>query len=248
MTTPEQNQPKPVIEFDLNEVKQSFMNEEFVEGLDPTYNRITSALEEAVKQHDEEFRIQGNHFLFDQMAFVATLEHVVKDQLSVLKKDKITPQEWAARFNRWLVFCETVINMGVTCVYSRQALEKEDYQTVFNTLAINKIFETTFLKPRGIKIDLVHKNEQIKNKYPWLAMPCLIIKDEQGEEHQIALTPGPEAKVWWLDVLASFHASFNWDYQGLLDGEGLDSSIDNPYASLQVAEEETGEDDEDDEK
>lgn len=236
MTTPEQT-PEPNIEFDLNEAKQVFMNEELIENIDPTLNRINENLETALKQHDEDFGREGNHFLFDQAAFVSALEHVVADQLSVIKKEKITATQWSERFNRWIVFCETVVNMGITCVYSKDSLEKEDYATVFNTLAINKIFETTFLKPRGIRVQLTHKNDTVKDKYPWLAMPCLIIKDEEGEEHKVALSPGPQARVWWLDILANFHASFNWDYQGLMDGDGLVTTLDEPYAPFVIDEE-----------
>ena len=47
-------------------------------------------------------------------------------------------------------------------------------------------------------------------KYPWLAMPVLIISDDNGVEHQIAITPSPNARVWWLDILAGFHGSYNW--------------------------------------
>lgn len=238
MTNPNSHLPQGV-QFDLNEAKQLFMNEERVEDVDPQFNRVVEGLEEALKQHDEEFSVDGNRYLFDQSAFVNALEHVVADQLSAVKKEKLNWQEAAARINRWLVFCEAVVNMGITCLYSREALEKEDYTTVFNTLKLNKTFETTFLKPRGIRVEFRHKNAMVKEKYPWLAMPCLIVKDDEGQEHEIALTPGPEARVWWLDILTNFHASYNWDFQDLSGDGAAASSIHDPYATL--------DDDEDDE-
>lgn len=234
--TPHTPEPTPNIDFDLNAAKQIFLDEDLIEKTDPIYNRIVENLDAALQQHEEEFGREGNHFLFDHAAFIDSLDHVIADQQSTLKKEKLTPKEWSLRFNRWIVFCETVVNMGITCIYSKDALAKEDYATVFNTLSISKIFETTFLKPRGIKIELVHKNDTVKEKYPWLAMPCLIIKDDEGQVHHIALTPGPEARVWWLDTLANFHESFNWEFQGHMDEEGLVTTMDQPYAPLERVE------------
>jgi hypothetical protein len=82
----------------------------------------------------------------------------------------------------------------------------------------------------------------VKEKYPWLAMPCLIVKDEEGQEHEIALTPGPEAHVWWLDVLTNFHASYNWDFQDLAGDGAAASSIADPYATLHDEEDDENED------
>ena len=237
MTNPNSHLPQGV-QSDINEAKQLFMNADHVEGVDPQFNRVVEGLEEAIIQHDKEFSVDGNRYLFDQVAFVDSLEHVVDDQLSAVKKEKLPWQEVAVRINRWLVFSEAVVNMGITCLYSRDALEKEDYATVFSTLKLNKTFETSFLKPRGIKVEFRHKNAMVKEKYPWLAMPCLIVKDEEGQEHEIALTPGPEAHVWWLDILTNFHASYNWDFNDLAGDGVAASSIDDPFATLRPDEDE----------
>ena len=63
-------------------------------------------------------------------------------------------------------------------------------------------------------------------KYPWLAMPVLIISDANGVEHQIAITPSPNARVWWLDILAGFHGSYNWvQNESIVDYEEGDEEV-----------------------
>lgn len=220
------------VQNDINDIKQAFMNEELVEAVDPNYNRMIETLEQAIKQNDEANK-EGNNYLFNQEEFIHALEHVVADQHSALKKEVIQLKQVAERFNRWVVFCNAVVNLGISCMYSKDHLQREDYATVFKTLKINKVFETTFLKPRGIKVELRHKSEKVMEKYPWLAMPVLVIKDEAGEEHLIALTPSQEAEVWWLDILTGFHASYNWNYEDIVPEEGPPvTSLGDPLAPI----------------
>jgi hypothetical protein len=231
MTLQDKNAPIEV-QHDINDVKQAFMNEELVEAVDPNYNRMIETLEQAIKQTDEANK-EGNDYLFNQEEFIHALENIVADQQSALKKEVIKLSQVAERFNRWVVFCNAVVNLGISCLYSKEALQKEDYATVFKTLKINKVFETTFLKPRGIKVELRHKSEKVMEKYPWLAMPVLVIKDESGEEHLIALTPSHEAVVWWLDILTGFHASYNWNYEDIVPEEGpAVTSLGDPLAPI----------------
>lgn len=223
------NMPQGVIN-DINDAKALFMDEERIEGVDPQYNRIVDTLEDIVKKQVEEEKELSNDYLFNQEEFIDSLEHVVKDQLSALKKETLSPAEFAERFNRWFIFCDAVANLGITCLYSKDALKMQDYETVFKSLQISKQFETTFLKPRGITVKLTHKNPEIKTKYPWLAMPCLVIKDEQGTEHLIAITPSPFARVWWLDILSSFHNSYQWAMENQLAQEDFDAA---PYPTIE---------------
>ena len=44
---------------------------------------------------------------------------------------------------------DAVVNLGISCLYSKDALQDKDYEAVFKTLKINKAFESSFLKPRG---------------------------------------------------------------------------------------------------
>lgn len=229
MTTPDHNFPQSV-QHELTDLKQVFLNEDHVENVDPGYNRMIEGLNAAIKQHDEE-REQVGSYLFNQGEFIDSLEHVVADQLSAIKKEKLPMMEVSKRFNRWITFCDAVVQLGFSCIYSKDSLQKEEYATVFGTLKLNKVFETTFLKPRGIRVALRHKSDEINNKYPWLAMPCLVVKDEDGVEHLIAITPSPEAQVWWLDILTGFHNSYNWGWMPE-DDEIPVTSIDEPYAPL----------------
>jgi hypothetical protein len=239
MTTPSQNNLPPSVQADLNDAKQVFFNEDLVEQVDPGYNRMIEGLDAAVRQFEEE-REQVGSYLFNQEEFVDACQHVVADQLSALKKEKIPMMEVAKRFNRWITFCDAVAQLGITCVYSKEAMHKEDYATVFSTLKVNKVFETTFFKPRGIRVELTHKSPEVKAKYPWLAMPCLVVTDEEGKEHLIAITPSPEAQVWWLDVLTGFHASYNWDFTPEDIDDVAVTSLDDPYAPIRPEVEEEG--------
>lgn len=234
MINQDKNQLPADVQVDLNEAKQVFMNEELVEAVDPNYNRMIETLEKAIKQTDDQKK-EGNNYQFDHEEFVNSLEHIVADQLSAVKREVIQLSQVGERFNRWIVFCNAVVNMGISCLYSKEALEKEEYEKVFKTLKLNKVFETTFLKPRGIKVELRHKSEKVMQKYPWLAMPVLIIKDEKGEEHEIALTPSPDAEVWWLDILTGFHASYSWNYEDVMPEEGpVVTSIGDPMAPIKA--------------
>lgn len=196
------------------------------------YDRIMETLMQVTERLDEEAE-KTERFLFNQAEFINALEHVKADQLSGLKKEKISPAEWATRFNRWFVFCDTVINMGISCRYPKESAKKEDYETIFQTLKLNKQFETTFLKPRGIRVEFKHKSKQVMDKYPWLAMPVLLITDEAGEEHQIAIIPSPNSQVWWLDILLNFHGTYDWNAIDPWDLQSADgaprSTIDDPY-------------------
>lgn len=222
------------IQPDLNDAKQPFYNEELVEAVDPNYNRMIENLENAIKQSDAEQK-EGNNYQFNQEEFVNALEHIVADQLSAIKKEVIQLKQVGERLNRWVVFCNAVVNLGISCMYSKEALKDEKYEEVFKTLKLNKVFETTFLKPRGIKVELRHKSEKVMEKYPWLAMPVLVVKDEKGEEHLIALTPSPDAEVWWLDILVGFHASYSWNYEDVTPEEGpVVTTIGDPMAPIKA--------------
>lgn len=218
---------------DINDAKALFLDEGHAEQHDPHYNRIVGSLQDIVKQQIEDEKKNPPQYLFDRKEFEDALPHIVKDQLSALKKETLSPAEFAQRFNRWFTFCDAVVNLGITCLYSKQALESNAYETVFESLKINKQFENAFLKPHDLRIELTHKSKEVQEKYSWLAMPCLIITDDAGVEHQIAITPSPFAQVWWLDILVSFHASYNWEWTDQLDVSEEDNvfttSLDQPY-------------------
>ena len=192
-----------------NLAEQKALFEEDASTIDPAYERLISTLMQVQVEIDEEVKVR-DRYLFDQAAFIDALGHVVADQKSALKKEKITAPVWAERFNRWFVFCDAVLNLGISCSYSKELMNKENYAEIFGTLKLNAIFDTTFLKPRGIKVIFTHKNPVVRDKYPWLAMPVLVVKDDAGVEQHIALTPSPNAAVWWLDVLTGFHGTFEW--------------------------------------
>lgn len=195
---------------------------------DANHERIITALTEIQIQLDED-RKNADTYLFNQQEFIAALDHIVADQQSALKKEKIDSAQWAERFNRWFVFCDAVLHLGFTCRYKPEAMQKEDYETVFRSLALSKVFETTFLKPRRIRVELTHKSDEVKKSYPWLAMPCLIVTDEKGEEQLIALTPSPYAPVWWLDILTGFHSTFEWQKRIEEEQEDYEAA---PYPAL----------------
>lgn len=198
-----------------------------VEEVDPTYNRVVEQLLEVSKQIEEENADAG--YFFDKDEFTAALPHIVADQLSALRKDKLTAAEWAQRANRWWTFCDAIANLGITCMYNKAALAKEEYETVFRTLKLNTQFDKTFLKPNGIKIEFRWKTGSIKEDFRWLAMPVLVVRDEQGVEHNIAITPSPQGKVWWLDILTGFHASFEWVKETEIEDQDFEEA---PYPSL----------------
>lgn len=206
---------------DIAAGKSLFEQELGEEQVDPHHERILTTLEDIVVKIDDEQK-EADGYIFNHEEFIDACNHVVEDQLSALRKDKLSIGEFSSRFNRWFVFCDAVVNLGISCLYPKEALKDGEYETVFKTLKLNKNFETTFLKPCGIKIELRHKSKEVMEKYPWLAMPVLIINDADGIEHQIAITPSPTAKVWWLDILANFHGSYNWilsNDDGLIDEE-----------------------------
>lgn len=186
-------------------------------NVDPHYDRIVETLETVTEKIFEQ-SAAADKYIFNHEEFVNSLDHIMPDQLAALKnqqlpedqRQKLPAAEFADRFNRWFVFCDAVVNLGISCLYTQEAAKKEDYETIFKTLKINKQFEVSFLRPRGMRVELTHKSSVVKTKYPWLAMPVLIVTDEKGEEHQIAITPSPSARVWWLDVLISFHGSYDW--------------------------------------
>jgi hypothetical protein len=207
-----QNNTRPDILADIQAGKKIF--EDLVADgdaphRDENYDRMMKALEDASNQIEEERNNRGG-YVFDYAEFIDACDHVVADQLSALKKEKISPAEFATRFNRWFTFCDAVINLGISCLYPQTALKDKEYEVIFKSLKIHKQFELTMLKPRNIKIAMRHKSSQVKEKYSWLAMPVLIIKDADGVEHEVAITPSPNASTWWFDVLVGFHGSYNW--------------------------------------
>ena len=193
--------------------------------IDENHERILETLEDIIVKIDDEQKVVDK-YVFDAAEFIEACDNIIDDQLSALRKDKINVTEFSTRFNRWFVFCDAVVNLGISCLYSKDALQDKDYEAVFKTLKINKAFESSFLKPRGIKIAMRHKSKQVMEKYPWLAMPVLIISDANGVEHQIAITPSQNARVWWLDILAGFHGSYNWvQNESIADYEEGDEEV-----------------------
>lgn len=207
---------------------------------DEHYERIVEDLTRAVKQVDEE-KTQDNTYLFDHDEFVDALDHILEDTRSALRKDKLSTKEFAERFNRWFVFCDALINLGFTCFYSKESLNEGDYESVFKTLVLNKAFESTFLMPRGIKVELRHKREEVTGKYPWLAMPVLVIQDDNEVEHTVSIAPSGHAVVWWFDILAYFHGAHEWpggawydnvdyiDHEELEEEESCVECVDHDY-------------------
>ena len=224
----------PEVQADISAGKALF-EEALEEGpRDENHERLLASLEDVIVKLDEEKKA-ADGYIFNVEEFVDACQHVVSDQLSALKGEKIDRVEFAKRFNRWFVFCDAVVNMGISCRYPKDALKDKEYEEVFKTLKLNKQFEATFLKPRRIRVEMRHKSKQVMDKYPWLAMPVLIVRDKDDVEHEIALTPSPNATVWWLDILSSFHGSYNWVLAPQF-GEGDDdeeeapvTSIDQPY-------------------
>lgn len=198
------------------------------EQIDPHYNRILETLENVSSLLEEQAK-QEEGYRFDPEEFEAALPHIIADQLSALKKEKLSAIEWAERFNRWFVFSDTVINLGFSYLAPKKEIQKEDYEAVLRTLKLNEQFKNTFLVPHGIQIEMAYKSREIKEKYTWLAMPCLVIVDEEGQKHQIALTTSPLAKVWWLEVLMGFHASYQWTNESLMEQEDYEEA---PYPGL----------------
>lgn len=198
---------------------------------DENHERLLASLEDVIVKLDEEKKEAGG-YIFNIEEFVDACKHINADQLSALKKEKIDRVEFAKRFNRWFIFCDAVVNMGISCRYPKDALKDKKYEEVFKTLKLNKVFESSFLKPHRIQVELRHKSKQVMNKYPWLAMPVLIVHDKEGIEHEIAITPSPIASVWWLDILSSFHGSYNWATASQFEDyyeEVPTTSISQPY-------------------
>ena len=233
----------PEVQADISAGKALF--EEALEKgpRDEEHERLLASLEEVIVHLDEEKKA-ADGYIFNVEEFVDACQHVVSDQLSALKGEKIDRVEFAKRFNRWFVFCDAVVNMGISCRYPKDALKDKEYEEVFKTLKLNKVFESTFLKPRRIRVELRHKSKQVMDKYPWLAMPVLIVRDKDDMEHEIAITPSPNAAVWWLDILSSFHGSYSWVLApqfGMGDDDEEETpvtSIDQPYPEGTVREEE----------
>lgn len=232
----------PEVQADISAGKALF-EEALAQGpRDEEHERLLTSLEDIIVQLDEEKKA-ADGYVFNVEEFVNACQHVVADQLSAIHGEKIDRIEFARRFNRWFVFCDAVVNMGISCRYPKDALKDKEYEEVFKTLKLNKVFESTFLKPRRIRVELRHKSKQVMSKYPWLAMPVLIVRDKDDVEHEIAITPSPNAAVWWLDILSSFHGSYNWVLTPQFD-EGDDeeeapaTSIYQPYPEGTVREEE----------
>lgn len=233
----------PEVQADISAGKALF--EEALEKgpRDEEHERLLASLEEVIVHLDEEKKA-ADGYVFNVEEFVDACQHVVADQLSAINGEKIDRVEFAKRFNRWFIFCDAVVNMGISCRYPKDALKDKEYEEVFKTLKLNKVFESTFLKPRRIHVELRHKSKQVMDKYPWLAMPVLIVRDKDAVEHEIAITPSPNAAVWWLDILSSFHGSYNWVLApqfGMGDDDEEETpvtSIDQPYPEGTVQEEE----------
>lgn len=202
-----------------------------IDEYDPNYNRIIAALEEAQKNIEKE-AAQSDGYIFNRDEFVASLPHIVADQLAAIKnqqlpeaeRQKLTPEVFAERFNRWFAFCDAVCNLGISCLKNKEALAKGEYESVFRSLKLNKQFESTFLKPHGIVVEFAFKSRSIKEQYNWLAMPCLIITDEKGEKHKVAITPSVVGQVWWLEILVGFYATYQWQNELLMDQEDFEAA------------------------
>lgn len=202
--------------------------------------RIYSVLENILlQQHEQEKDIKHGYY-HDHFEFMESLDHVVNDQFSAIRNDKISITELTTRINRWFVFCDAVANLGVSCLYNKNNANNNDYAKMFGGLRINSAFTSTYLKPKGIVVEFRHKSKEARENFPWLAMPCLVIVDNKGTEHEVAITPTSGASVWWLDILTSFHNTYNWNMDPThigIDENGkmmLDMShdhhVDSPFA------------------
>lgn len=193
--------------------------------VDPHYNSVIAMLEHVQDQIEEE-RKQADGYVFDRAEFEAALPHILADQKSALRKDKLTGQEWASRFNRWFAFCDAICNLGISCLKNTKALKEEDWEAVFSSLKLNKQFEETFLRKHKLRVEMDFKTGTIKEKYRWLAMPVLVLKDDEGVEHKIAITPSPNARVWWLEILIGFHNQYQWKMEQEVEQQDFDEA---PY-------------------
>lgn len=175
--------------------------------------RVYAALEKILQEQYEQEDKSDKGFFHDHEAFLESMEHVVQDQFSAIRGDKISLGELANRINRWGTFCDAVVNVGVSCIYNQRFAADNDYEKLFKGLRVNASFNSLYLKPRNIVVEFRHKSEEAKEKFPWLAMPCLIIKGNDGEEHEIAITPSNDGRTWWLDTLTNFHNTYNWNLE-----------------------------------
>jgi hypothetical protein len=216
------------IEAGISAVQQEM---ESVDAVDPHYNSIVQTLEDVQKQIEEE-RSKADGYIFDRAEFEAALPFIISDQQSALRKDKLTHKEWADRFNRWFTFCDAVANLGITCVKNKAALEKEDWEAVFSSLKLNKQFEDTFLKKHKLRIAMDYKSGTIKEKYKWLAMPVLLVTDDAGVEHKIAISPSPFARVWWLEILIGFHSQYQWKSEQEIEQQDFDEAPYEQYGDV----------------
>lgn len=196
-----------------------------IEKLDPNYNGVVNHLAELQVRLDEQ-RKGADGYFFNVDEFKDALEHVVADQLSAIAKERITMQEFGARLNRWFVFCDAVVNLGVYCPLDKEALAAKDFEKVFKKIKLNKQFEETFLKKHKIQIEFAYKTGSLKKEYKWLAMPVLVIKDAEGKRHEIAITPSPVGSIWWLELLSEFHGSYQWKSEQEVEQQDFDEA---PY-------------------
>lgn len=181
----------------------------------PQDERIFATLEKILMAQDEQEKGVGHGYIHDHAEFMESLDHVVNDQLSAIRQDKISISELTTRINRWFAFCDAVANLGVSCIYNQRFAANNDYEKLFTGLRVNASFNSMYLKPRGIVVEFRHKSKEAQEQYPWLAMPCLVIKGNDDIEHEIAITPTTNAAVWWLDILTDFHATFNWEPEAI---------------------------------
>lgn len=201
---------------------------------------VYAVLENIMMQQEEQKENSDHGYYHDHFAFMESLDHVVADQLAAIRNDKISITELTTRINRWFVFCDAIANLGVSCIYNKRNADNNDYAKMFGGLRINAAFISTYLKPKGITVEFRHKSTEARENFPWLAMPCLIIVDNANTEHKVAITPTTSASVWWLDILTSFHNTYNWDMDPTrigIDENGKmvvdmshDHHVDSPFA------------------
>lgn len=221
---------------ELDSIEQAFSqahSSEFAQEkveVDPLTQEILSNLENigSVERDEPEEKPEARATPFDVKAFQEILPFILNDQISAIKKEKISIEEFSLRFDRWFLFCDGIIRHGVTCIYNADLIREGDYQKVFETLSVNAAFTKTFLAPHGLKVELVHRSEKIKEKAPWLAMPALAVPNEDGTVTNVAIAGDPRLSRWY-ETLLEFYAGF--DSRKAMDAE-QEAFDESPHPTL----------------
>src|SRR5690606_13564876 len=141
------------------------------------------------------------------------LPFIIPDQLSALKKEKIGPREYGARLTRFYDFMDAVLVEGFTCLYDQEMVKAGRFKEVYETLKLKEDFVEKYLTPHGIRIEYAYKELRVKESQPWLKMPVMIVTDEVGIDHQIAISNSHRIILPWFDLLVKFHSVFAYKEQ-----------------------------------